>query len=160
MKEWTENMNTSSCSISRICQLYVYVWKFQEFWERICFFSIDENESLPSHLWRQLPCWGQLSLWRNISHKSHRDLLQTEWKCSLFNHGNAFLVSQKSWLEGGEEQFHCGGGGGKLSSSTHSWPPGLREAGRRYSDLRPVFTRSNDFDSMNYYPLINQRKRP
>ena len=55
---------------------------FKEFWERICFFSVDENESLPSHLW-QLPCSGQLSLWRNISHKSHTDLLQTVWKCSL-----------------------------------------------------------------------------
>ena len=66
---------------------------------------------------------------------------------------------------GGEEQFHCGGGGGKLSSSTHSWPPGLREAGCRYSDLRPVFTRSTDFDlkksySENNYPFIIQRKWP
>ena len=89
VKKWTENINTSYCSISRICQLYVYVWKFQEFWERICFFSVDENESLPSHLW-QLPCSGQLSLWRNISHKSHTDLLQTVWKC--------FLQSQKCFF--------------------------------------------------------------
>ena len=105
-----------------------------------------------------------------ISLTNHTEILCKQYENALFNHGNALLYYQrnhdsKEESYGGGEQFHCGGGGGKLSSKTHSWPPGLREAGRRYSDLRPVFTRSTDFNSeksysKNNYPLIIQRKWP
>ena len=91
-----------------------------------------------------------------ITHRSFansRKILSSITEMLFWHQRNCDLKEERC---GGEEQFHCGGGGGKLSSKTHSWPPGLREAGRRYSDLRPVFTRSNDFDSFRHEILLKE----
>ena len=37
-----------------------------------------------------------------ISLTNHTEILCKQYENALFNHGNAFLVSKKSWLEGGE----------------------------------------------------------